>query len=120
MSKLPKVKKQVWKNYVPTKWMVWACEPNDVHHLVIIDGTVLWKRTSQIEDCKDVVVFNKLKKAQEFIRKCIKRKQLPSKDVNGIEYGRVVPTFENGKLWYEIYDARTGEVGSNKIKKENV
>lgn len=109
MSKLPKVKKQTWGKLIPSKWMLWACEDNDVHYLVLVDDKVTWMNTSSIDDCKDVIIFNKLSKAREFIHKCINRKLLPKGVVN-IEYAQVVPSFEDGKLWYEIYDAKTGKV----------
>ena len=119
MSKLPKVSKRTWKEFVPSKWMIWACEDNDVHHLVLDSGKVVWKRTGDIDDCSDVVVFNKLGKAKEFIRKCIKKKLLPSKKINNIDYAMVVPTFEDGKLWYEVVNPHTGKV-ENKTKGEKV
>ena len=120
MSKLPKVKKKTWKKFIPTKWMVWVCEPNNVHHLVLQKGEAKWLSTTFLEDCKDVIVFNKFDKAKDFIRKCIKKKLLP-KGVTNVEYAQVVPTFEDGKLWYEIYDGKTGKVDyQNKTKKETL
>jgi hypothetical protein len=120
MSKLPKVKKVTWKELIPFKWMVWACEANDVHHLILRNEQTIWMNTAGIDDCRDVIVFKSLKKAKEFIRKCVKRKLLPT-GVKNIEYAKVVPTFEDGKLWYDVYDEKTGLAKyTNKCEEEAV
>lgn len=120
MKKLPKVKKQTWGTLIPTKWMVWACEPNEVFYLTLVKNKVSWVKTEDLYDSKDTIVFNKLDKAKEFIKKCIKKKLLPSDKINAIEYARVVPTFEDGKLWYEIYDEKEGKIRKSAFKEERV
>lgn len=89
------------RELVPKKWMVWVCEPNEVHYLIKTRNSYKWSTVQNMRDCSDVICFDSKKEAKAFMKSCVMKNKLPvSKDFR-IDYDLVVPTFEDDKLWYE-------------------
>jgi hypothetical protein len=98
--KLPKLKNKTFKEVIPTTWMIWACEENDVHYLVKERGNVKWVRTHNMNNCNNCIIFDTEKEVKNFAKNCIIKENIP-KNVTILEYSKVWPVFEDGEIWYD-------------------
>jgi hypothetical protein len=114
-----------WLDLIPRKWMLWACEEDEVHHLVSDGEQFFWVNFKDIKDYRDVVVFDSRKETREYIKQIITNGFYPDK-VGLIQYAMVVPSYDKDTktFWAEevlaIYDVKVPKVvfkGKKKVKK---
>jgi hypothetical protein len=116
---LPLAKNQVWSDFFPHKYMVNACEENEVYYLVRNDQDIVWDTMKHMEDCRDVIVFDSFIEAEKFMEGVIKYKKLPSCKIIAIEYNEVMPDFSDDKFWYSVVDnQREAYKGKSKCHKK--
>lgn len=124
---IPEFEYKTWKSCIPSKWMVWAMGHDVTYTLIAPKSTGLhktaWINTDTLNNYDKVLVFDTLVDA----RRCAEMQavfaysddpwcNLLPEGIDTLEYSLVVPTFEDGGLWWERDPRASKKSGSFTVK----
>lgn len=89
------------KNAIKQQYAIFACSEDDVYYLLGNKSINKWIESSQIEDCRNMIIFESKSNAKDQI-KYVRESGLVPVGCDAIELLTIIPTYnETDGYWYE-------------------